>query len=905
MATTRHLRQSFSGGEISNGLLGQVSNEKVQTAASIMRNFIALPHGPATARPGFEYVASVRSPTNPVRLIPFVYSISNALVLEIGQTWIRMHENGGTVTYDNPPAWVSRKPYDAGDIVQNGLYAWRCCVPHASVTFPGNMTCTVLGPNYLWPYWSQMSGTNTGGFFEILYPQPWNGLNLSLLRYAQSNDVLTFTHPKTCPYVLTRYGATNWTLAPVSFDPSASGLQTPTGLTVTPTPSSVPSGDLSYKYTYAVSSLTSDLSVETPICAPVTVDCNLFVSGSENTLAWGVGSSTNIMSAYTTDMIQTLTTDQISALSTAQIQALSSVQIPVITTSGIQALTTTHHFHYFTTAQIPSLTTAQLSVVPTYDFVLLSSSQLTALNVSQLYSLSAQLSALSTTQVSVLQTFQDMSGGFSQLGSRYNIYLRTTSTGLFGFIGQTEDTTFVDDGIAPDLSITPRMFEPSFANGTASLAALSTFYPTAVCYNQGRKWFGGSVTEPNGLWATRSSTEADMSYSIPSNASDAIWVDINAMTADYVRHLVPVVLMIIFTGSAEWKIASYDGNAINQANISASPQTYIGSNDMRPVVVNYNVLYGAARGGHVRELSYNWMFNGYITGDISLYAHHLFDGYDVVDSAYMKSPFPLIWFVSSNGNLLGLTYVPEQKIAAWHHHDTTNGVFEAIACIPEGVQDTLYAVVKRTMNGLTYRYIERMAPLVWSNYKSSVFVDSALTYSGGSSPPTIHTISGLSYIADQVVSVYADGAVYTKTVSPSGTITIPAAAYTTVTVGLPITADLLTIPFAQQVDPAMGQGIPKNINKAWMRVQASGGGSIQVGPDVYHLRSFTLQTPPDPGIVPATGIYPSLSPGTLDVTEFQLTLTQSWNSEGQIWIRNTNPIPLTIVSIATEVSIGG
>lgn len=47
-----------------------------------------------------------------------------------------------------------------------------------------------------------------------------------------------------------------------------------------------------------------------------------------------------------------------------------------------------------------------------------------------------------------------------------------------------------------------------------------------------------------------------------------------------------------------------------------------------------------------------------------------FDNLSIVDMAYQKAPTPIAWAVSSNGVLLGITYIPQQQIGAWHWHDT-------------------------------------------------------------------------------------------------------------------------------------------------------------------------------------------------------------------------------------------
>ena len=85
-----------------------------------------------------------------------------------------------------------------------------------------------------------------------------------------------------------------------------------------------------------------------------------------------------------------------------------------------------------------------------------------------------------------------------------------------------------------------------------------------------------------------------------------------------------------------------------------------------------------ARGGHARELGYNWQANGFITGDLSLRAAHLFDQTEIKDMGMAKAPLPIVWIINDQGKIIGLTYVPEQAIGAWHQHDT-DGLFESVA----------------------------------------------------------------------------------------------------------------------------------------------------------------------------------------------------------------------------------
>ena len=73
--------------------------------------------------------------------------------------------------------------------------------------------------------------------------------------------------------------------------------------------------------------------------------------------------------------------------------------------------------------------------------------------------------------------------------------------------------------------------------------------------------------------------------------------------------------------------------------------------------------------------------------------------------------------------------MPEQQVGAWHQHDT-DGTFESVTTVAEGSVDAAYCVIKRTINGNTKRYIERMGTRDYASQRDSFFVDSGLTYNG-------------------------------------------------------------------------------------------------------------------------------------------------------------------------------
>lgn len=290
----------------------------------------------------------------------------------------------------------------------------------------------------------------------------------------------------------------------------------------------------------------------------------------------------------------------------------------------------------------------------------------------------------------LLQTgaFNDITWAAVSGAGRYRVYRE--DNGLFGYVGETDGLTFKDEGVTPDLSITPPNIKPTFT-GAGN-------YPAAVSYYQQRRVFGGTSTQPQNVWMTRSGTESNITYSLPSRDDDSLSFKVSAREANTIRHIVPLQDLVLLTSSAEWRLDGSDG-PLTPSNIRVGPQSYVGCNNAQPIIVNNSLIYAAARGGHVREMGFSQDAGGYITGDLSLRATHLFDTLRIEDMAYAKAPIPFCWMVSSNGKLLGFTYIPEQQIGAWHQHDTINGEFESIAVVAEGEEDALYCVVKRQIDG--------------------------------------------------------------------------------------------------------------------------------------------------------------------------------------------------------------
>jgi len=547
--------------------------------------------------------------------------------------------------------------------------------------------------------------------------------------------------------------------------------------------------------------------------------------------------------------------------------------------------------------------------------------------------------------------------------AKYRVYKE--QAGIYGFLGETTSTSIIDANIAPNFSRTPPIYENEFQS--------TNNFPGAVSYFEQRRVFAGTNNEPQTILMTKSGTESNLSFGLPIRDDDRIKFRVAARESNTIRHIVPLTNLLMLTGSAEWRVSSINSDAITPTSISVKPQSYVGANNAQPVIVNNSMVYAASRGGHVRELGYNWQANGFITGDLSLRAPHLFDNLTVTDMALSKAPIPIVWFISSGGKLLGFTYVPEQTIGAWHQHDT-DGTFESVAVVSEGNDDVLYCVVKRTINGATKKYVERLGTRLFNQARDCFFVDCGSTYngtntntnqtvtiSGGTNytrgesvtitanynlfnaPPSLddvgdaivlisgsnyyrcnitatssatvatvkldvdlpaslrntgittyevarNVISNLDHLEGKTVSILADAAVHPQRVVSSGSITLERAS-SVVHVGLEYQSDLQTMPMSLQTE-AFGQGRVKNLNHVWLRVLESSG--IFAGPSADKLVEAKQRT-----------TEPYGAPPRLKTEDIKIMVTPTWQDNGQLFVRQTDPLPLTIVGMTLEVAIGG
>jgi hypothetical protein len=106
---------SFAAGELSPELGHRVDLQKYSIGAAKIKNMYVLPRGGLRSRTGTKYIASTKDSTKASRLVEFVFSTTQAYMLEFGDYYIRFYKDGGQVT-SGASAYEVITPYPLADI---------------------------------------------------------------------------------------------------------------------------------------------------------------------------------------------------------------------------------------------------------------------------------------------------------------------------------------------------------------------------------------------------------------------------------------------------------------------------------------------------------------------------------------------------------------------------------------------------------------------------------------------------------------------------------------------------------------------------------------------------------------------------------------------------------------------
>ena len=456
----------------------------------------------------------------------------------------------------------------------------------------------------------------------------------------------------------------------------------------------------------------------------------------------------------------------------------------------------------------------------------------------------------------------------------------------YGKITARSSTTVVTIEIIEDMG-------SSSSSTDWSLGSFSdtTGHPSCVTFFEQRLVFAATLSQPQTIFFSKSGDYENMDENRGNTIADddAIIYTIASNQVNAIRFMTATRTLIIGTAGGEFAVSggSVD-TAITPTNILIKKQSNNGAANVDALAVGNATLFLQRARRKLRELAYNFDVDGYVAPDLTILAEHISEG-GFKQLSYQQEPNQIIWCARNDGQLVGLTYQREQQVVAWHRHifggsfGSGNAVCESVATIPtDDSEYQTYVIVKRTINGATKRYVEFIHQYKFdeTDDTSFNFLDSQLEYSGSA----VTTISGLSHLEGQTVSILADGSTHPDKVVSSGEITLTRSA-SKVKVGLPYTSLLQTMRIDAGAQNGTSQSKTKRIYEITARLYESIG--IEVGPDLNNMERIPFRSSADAmdsGIAVFTG-------------DKDIEFRGNYETDGFIFVRQTQPLPLTILSL--------
>lgn len=355
-------------------------------------------------------------------------------------------------------------------------------------------------------------------------------------------------------------------------------------------------------------------------------------------------------------------------------------------------------------------------------------------------------------------------------------------------------------------------------------------YPTAVTINQQRLVAGGTKRDKNGLWGTRTGLYYD--FTLGDEDRDAFFYALDG-ESNGVQHLASIRLLLALTLGTEWTLVGGVEKPLTPTNVQAKDQSVYGTTDVRPARIGDELVFVQRAGTSVLAMSYNAGTDSYKSPNLATLSEHLLSK-GVVDMAYQQKPVSVLWCVCGDGTLATMTIDRDEGVIAWTQQDTA-GAFESVCVIPAGDYDEVWTVVRRQVNGLTRRYVEK-------------FTQRATTHSAifGTDPGGKEVWTGLGHLEGLTVACVADGSKMPQMQVTGGQVTLPRKAKA-VQFGLPV------VPLVKPLRPEIGtptgtaQATMMSAHKVDVLVLDTIGAQINGRP--VEFRQFgadVLDKPPEP-----------------------------------------------------------
>lgn len=415
-------------------------------------------------------------------------------------------------------------------------------------------------------------------------------------------------------------------------------------------------------------------------------------------------------------------------------------------------------------------------------------------------------------------------------------------------------------------------------------------WPTSVSLFEGRLWWGGR-DQIAGSYSDEFTNfdlgeEGDAAPIIRSIATGPV---------NKVQWMLGLSRLVIGTSGAESvaRSSSFD-EPMTATNFSIKDASTLGSADIQALKVDRSGVFVQRSRNRAYMLSYSVEANDYISKEITRYNPTILAP-KVTIMAVQRQPDTRIWYVLEDGTAAVLVYEPDEDVLSWCLF-STDGVIEDITTLPNVESDDVFMVVRRTINGVTKRYRERVA------YDSEArggelnyIADSYKVFDLVAS----NSVTGLGHLEGKQVVVWADGSPLLDedgdpqlfTVA-SAAITLPSEVTGKVIVGLYYEGlwQSTKLAYAAQTGTAMSQ--KKAILAVAPILYSTHNKAVLFGQDFVNMD-------PLPQMIEGEDIGINAMLDDYDYDEF--ALPGHWSNDSRLCLKMRAPMPAVILGVGIKM----
>ena len=244
-------------------------------------------------------------------------------------------------------------------------------------------------------------------------------------------------------------------------------------------------------------------------------------------------------------------------------------------------------------------------------------------------------------------------------------------------------------------------------------------YPAAVGFHENRLWFGGTLAQPDTVWASKSGLYYNFDIGEAAD-DDSLELVMSIGEVATIRHFVSNRDIHIFTAGSEFFIPTFENQPITPTNARVKRQTAFGSTFVRPQPFYGATIFSQIGGKMIRQFVFDDSEQAYKADPISLLSSHLISDpvQMCVISGAVNTAESFVFAQNFTGEIAVYNLNRIEGVAGWTRFET-NGSFHSVTAIGNRV----FAVINTNLGSGAKSF-------VFTELNQNVSLDLGNTYTG-------------------------------------------------------------------------------------------------------------------------------------------------------------------------------